>query len=107
MFQTSYYYLTTGLMMSLVFLLKPLKKGRYIGFDLSLFLLTASIGSYFSFYGWDIFSFGWASGVNVPLHMLMMTVVLWALVVEADNVPATATGSAILDDDEEVGEPLS
>ena len=81
----SFLYLLIGCLVSLVFILYPVKpgldKGIFYIIDVLCFCATLGISVYFAYYGLDIVYKGWSA--MAPTDMRIMSFVLWALVLEA------------------------
>jgi len=83
--ENSYFYILIALLVSLVFILYPLKKGLDTGFffliDVVLFCATIGICLYFAWHGMDIVYKGWSAAA--PKHAQVLSLILWILVMEA------------------------
>lgn len=83
--ENSYLYLLMSFYLSMVFLLFPSKiKGPekvFFYIDVFLCFLNLAITLYFAWLGYDIIEGGWS--YLAPLHITVMSVILWALVIEA------------------------
>lgn len=83
LYDNQYLYILMAIFLGAVFLYYPLRvyNKRYLLLDVSLFLLTLSICSYFSYKGYEIDKTGW--GYIAPKHALVMAIILWCLIIEA------------------------
>ena len=81
----SYLYLLMTFYLSMVFLFFPLKKEGpekiIFAVDVFLFVLTAAVSLYLALHGLEINTKGW--GYFAPTHVMIMSIILWAIVLEA------------------------
>jgi len=82
LFEPSFHFLITGFLVPIIFLVKPLKSGKvFFRLDV-IFFLTYWLGSlYLAWYGYDILTRGY--GYSAPPDMMILSVIIWALLMEA------------------------
>lgn len=78
----TYHFLVTGFLIPLVFLAKPLKPGKkFFWIDVALFLICWICNLYLAWHGYDILTKGY--GYFAPLNMTIVSIIVWALLIEA------------------------
>jgi TRAP transporter 4TM/12TM fusion protein len=78
----SYHYVITGFLISLVFLIRPLRKGKsFFWIDIGLFLVYWLSSIYLAIHGYDIMTKGY--GYSAPLDMIIVSTIIWILLTEA------------------------
>jgi TRAP transporter 4TM/12TM fusion protein len=94
----SYLYLLMTFYMSMVFLFFPLKKGGsekiIFAVDVFLFFLTVAVSLYLAVHGLEINTRGW--DYFAPTHIMIMSIMLWILVLEAVRRTAGASLAIVI-----------
>jgi len=80
--EPSYHFVIVGFLIPLVFLHRPLKKGRkFFWLDVLFFFIYWASCLYFAWHGYDILTKGY--GYFAPWHMIVLSALIWGLLVEA------------------------
>jgi TRAP transporter 4TM/12TM fusion protein len=78
----SYHFVITGFLISIVFLVRPLREGKpFFWIDILFFLVYWASSIYLAFHGYDILTKGY--GYSAPLHMVILSTIIWILLIEA------------------------
>jgi len=80
--EPSYHFVIVGFLIPLVFLVRPLRRGkRFFWLDVLFFFVYWVSCLYFAWHGYDILTKGY--GYFAPWHMAIISALIWGLLMEA------------------------